>query len=279
MNWEQVYIKKGLKKIFCNQYITDKRAMNIIVTHTPIVCTYDLLKVYEPLTQHKVNVFAIDFSGTGKSEGDKNKFSRKSIIEDLDTVIEYIKENLSDDIYLYGSTGIGGVFAQYYVSERNNVKAFAQFACMRYKHTQELGYPLWLIRCVCPLLKVLPNIMLRFTPPKYNGVNAELDNAFYEVELKNKSSYNGKCSSKIMLAFLESAILRDSSLRKEIKIPTLVFKTRHDRYFPRNYFDKYYEGLLCEKKLVEIDDVHNSYYLHSEQFCEEVYNWFSMQHK
>jgi hypothetical protein len=93
MNWEHIKIPNGDTSIFCNTYITNKTAMNIIVTHTPIVSTLEMQQAYEPLIEFGVNVFAFDFSGTGKSDGKEKDFSRDSIVKDMNAVVEYIEKN------------------------------------------------------------------------------------------------------------------------------------------------------------------------------------------
>ncbi|MGL9730073.1 serine aminopeptidase domain-containing protein [Enterococcus sp. DIV0756] len=272
--WQDQYLDSQNGKIFLRSFIKDKKAKNILVSHTPVVSTSMISKVYEPLEKYNVNIFAFDFSGSGKSLGTRKWISKDSIIEDFDCVIRYITETFSNEIYLYGSTGIGGIFAQYYVCERNNVKAFAQFACLSYLETKGLGYPLPLVKMVCPILRGLPNIKMTMKAPKYNGYHAREDNQFYEDMLTINPNF-WKSDSKFLLTLLEMAVNKESSLRKEIRVPTLVFKTMHDRYFSIEHFDHYYEQLSCEKKLVEIEDTHNSYYNNSELFCENVYHWFN----
>lgn len=273
MAWEIVKIKNVNNDLFCNAYITGKSAMNIIVTHTPIITTLEMQKVYEPLIKKDVNIFAFDFSGTGKSAGEEKAFSRKSVVSDLNAVVEYIERNYSNDIHLYGSTGIGGMFAQYYVTTSKKIKSFAQFACVHYKNTAGIGYPYIVVKVLCDLLRVLPNFHFTMKPPRYEGYNKAEDDAYYE-RLEKEHPKIWKTSSKILLAMLECFAAKDSVVKSSVSVPTLVFKTLHDRYFPKKYFDMYFKSLTCEKKLVEINDVHNSYYLRSELFCEYAYNWF-----
>ncbi len=52
-----------------------------------------------------------------------------------------------------------------------------------------------------------------------------------------------------------SVVNESSELVNKITCPTPVPKTLHDRYFTHEHFDRYYESLHCEKKLVEINDV------------------------
>lgn len=273
MGWEYIEIPNGQTYLFCNAYITSKTAMNIVVTHTPIVTTLEMQQAYQPFEKYNVNIFAFDFSGTGKSGGKEIDFSRKSIVKDLDSIMDYIGINFSSNIHLYGNTGIGGMFAQYYVTKSIKVKSFAQFACVHYKNTAGIGYPYPLAKILWLFLKALPNVYFTMKPPKYQGHNQEQDNAFYErLEASHPDIW--KTSSKMLQAVLECFVAKDSEAKNSVAIPTLVFKTLHDRYFSQQYFDDYFKSLTCEKRLVEIDDVHNSYYLESDLFCKNVYEWF-----
>ena len=273
MSWQQFELFNGKHKLFCNSFITDASAMNIIMTHTPICSTLDIKAAYTPLTKYPVNIFTFDFSGTGRSEGSEKDFSLASIVNDLNTIVDYIEKHFSSNIHLYGNTGIGGMFAQYYVCSTNRIKSFAQFACVDYKNTAGIGYPYFATKLMSYLFKLLPNFHITLNPPKYTGFNCDKDNACYERLLKiNPNIF--KSSTKVMNAMLECFISPDSAIKNGITIPTLVFKTLHDRYFPQAYFDSYYAGLTCKKKLIEINNVHNSYYLQSDLFCDAVYHWF-----
>lgn len=274
MEWKHIQIPNGDINIFCDAYIADQYAMNVIVTHTPITSTLEVKPAYEPLTKYPVNIFAFDFSGTGKSGGYDKNFSLSSVVNDLNAIVNYIEENYSSSIHLYGNTGIGGMFAQYFVCTTNRIKSFAQFACVDYKNTAGVGYPYYGVKIMSWWLRHLPNFYITVKPPKYKGFNCAQDNGFYEKLLIGNPNLF-KSSTKIMNAMLECFVAPDSTIKNGVMIPTLVFKTLHDRYFSREYFDSYYSSLLCKKKLVEIDDIHNSYYFRSEEFCEAVYLWFS----
>lgn len=274
MKWEHIQIPRNETSLFCNAFITSKSAMNIIVTHTPIVTTLEMKKAYEPLSNRNVNIFAFDFSGTGKSGGEEKDFSRESIVKDLDSMVDYIENNYSDNIHLYGNTGIGGMFAQYYATISNKIKSFAQFACVHYKNTAGIGYPYPIVKILCNILKLLPNIHFTMKPPKYKGYHQEEDNAYY-IRLEEKYPHIWRTSSKVLQTMLECFVAKDSVVKDSVAVPTLVFKTLHDRYFSQEYFDEYFQSLTCEKKLVEVNDVHNSYYLDSELFCDNAFKWFA----
>lgn len=38
-------------------------------------------------------------------------------------------------------------------------------------------------------------------------------------------------------------------------------------------FDRYYNALTCEKRLVEIEDTHNSYFIAPKAFMKEIAEW------
>jgi len=277
MGWKHIEIPNGEASLFCNAFIKSKTAMNIIVTHTPIVTTLDVQPAYEPLAKYGVNIFAFDFSGTGKSGGSAKEFSRQSIVKDLDAVVDYVESNFSTNVHLYGNTGIGGMLAQYYAATSTRIKSFAQFACINHKDTAGgLGYPYPVVKMLCAVLGFLPQMRITLKPPKYSGYRHEEDNAFYE-ELMNRHPGVWKANTKMLKTLMECFVSKDSAARNSVAIPTLVFKVMHDRYFSPQYFDDYFQSLTCEKKLVEINGVHNSYYLDSELFCEYVYKWFSQK--
>ncbi len=272
MGWNEIIIEN---RIFCNNYISSKEAINVIVTHTPIFSTTYVQAAYEPLINYGVNVFAIDFSCTGSSKGSPKEFSLEKVVQDMRDVIAYIEENFSANIHVFGNTGIGGIFAQVAVCENHKVKSFAQFACANYKDTSILGMPLVVAKATCSVMKLVPNMNFSFKEPKYKGYRAKEDNEVYENLEKILPNFR-KCKMSIMSSFLECIVSDKSILRRGVQCPTLVFKTMHDRYFKTDYFDKYYNHLNCEKKLVEIEDVHNSYLIAPDVFCSQAVEWFKL---
>ena len=274
MSWNQIEIPNGETNIFCNAYITSKTAMNIIVTHTPICSATLLQQALDPLTRHDVNIFHFDFSATGKSGG--TKFSVETTVSDMNRVIDYIIKNFSDNVHLLGYTGIGGIFAQYTVHAGIDarIKSFAQFACVIHKDLSPMEKPIWLLKIMYGIAKLFPNAKITFDVPKFTGFHSDKDNAFYE-ELEKIAPGSMRTKLKLMSAMIGSAIFDNSVMQKPIMCPTLVFKVLHDRYFPVEYFDQYYATLTCEKKLVEVNDAHNSYYYNPALFCEPAYEWFA----
>jgi len=273
MLWQHIQIPNGEYGIFCNANIADKAAMNIICVHTPIITTLALHQAYEPFVQYGVNIFAIDFSGTGKSINGQ-KLTRESFVKDLDAVVDYIESNYSANIHLYGPTGIGGMFAQYYATTSTKIKSLAQFNCINYNKTAGMGYPLPVAKAVHFFLKLLPEMTMPYKPPKYKGPRHEEDDGFYVDMVAKYPSFKG-VSTKFLEIVLAFFVAKDSVAKHSVAIPTLVYKIPHDRFMMPKFFDDYFASLACEKKLVEIENgIHNSYFIDSEVFCKHAYEWF-----
>jgi len=274
MGWEHIQILNGETRLFCNANITGKDAMNIICVHTPIISTLAVQPAYEPFVKYGVNIFAIDFSGTGNSDGGGKMLTRNSFIKDMDSVVAYIESNYSSNIHLYGPTGIGGMFAQYYATTSTKLKSLAQFNCINYKKTSGMGYPLPVAKIMYFALKCLPNMTIPYKPPKYQGPRHEEDNGFYKDAMEKYPGFK-RVNTKFLEIVLAFFVAKDSAAKNSVAIPTLVYKIPHDRFMTPQFFDDYFQSLTCKKKLVEIKDgIHNSYLFDNEQFCKYAYEWF-----
>lgn len=279
--WKELFIRNiNGNALFVDHYYCSDDTPNIVYIQTPVTSVLEYKMCYEPLAQHGFNIFALDLSGIGKSEGNINEFSIETMESDIDSCIDYIKENFSHTIHIYGGTGTGGALAQFYVSHKNDVASFAQYGVAIYNDLSHMGMSVGLIKIMYPLLKVIrkimPNASFKLSLPKYNGKNAELENIYYENFMKTHPGiFNMKIS--LLLSYLGIFLEKDSSIQNSIKCPTLVFEALHDRYYPAEYYKNYYNSLTCEKKLYSIDDVHSSFVFHAEEVCSVVADWF-LQH-
>lgn len=269
--------KRGID-LHIRELLASKQAASIIFCCTPLVSVDALESCYRPLHESGFNIFAIDFAGMGKSGGDASDFTTGGIIDDFESLIIYIKGRTSGNIYLFADTGIGGIIGQYYICGKTEIKGFAQFAVGIYRDISALGMMPTAVALLClpfvkMLCKVAPKLCLTMKLPKYDGYNADLDNSFYAEQLeKNKDFF--RVSIHFARVLLEILVGKNSRLNQVVPIPTLVFKTTHDRYFPPAYFQQYFEALQCHKKLHVVEDVHNSCVLYPELFASEVADWF-----
>lgn len=279
--WNKIIIpnKKG-QQLFCRHYFTSIDAPNILYIQTPLplASVEGFMKnAYEPLSKYGFNIFAVDLAGIGKSEGSVRDFTPDSVISDLDSCVDYIKESYNGKVFLFGGTGIGGVWGQYYASYSDRLDAFAQYGVGIYEDLSPLGLPLWVAKLSYNMLKLISKIAhglcLDMKPPKYNGKNKEMDDHFYEMaSLENPQMFKPNISW--MVALFEIFVGKNSYLKDTPKCPVLVFEVLSDRYFPADYFKRHYDRLIVHKKLYSIDDIHNSYYFRADEVCEQVAKWF-----
>lgn len=277
--WNEISIpsKKG-QQLFCRHYFISIDAPNILYIQTPVASVAGLAKkAYEPLSKYGFNIFAVDLSGIGNSEGSINEFTALGVISDLDSCVDYVKENFSGKLFFFGGTGIGGIMGQYYASYSNRLDAFAQYGVGIYEDLSPIGLPLCIGKMACLMLKLLkkisPSLYFNMTPPKYYGKNKEQDDRLYEMALlENPQMF--KANINWLAAFMEILIGKNSYIKGDPKCPVLVFQTLSDRYFSADYFKRYYDKLACSKKLYVIDDIHNSYYFRADEICEQVAKWF-----
>lgn len=268
--------KRGLP-LHIHECITNPTASNVIFCCTPVISTVELQACYLPLHEMGFNVFALDFAGTGKSGGAPADFTTTGVIDDFDSLITHIKTKSTGNIYLFADGGIGGIIGQYYVSGKTPIQGFAQFAVALYRKTSSLGVPTPLAVLCLPIVKFLckiaPNMRLPMNPPKYTGYHAEEDDAFYNTQLEKSKDFF-RANIHFVRVLLEILVGKNSRLKQTPAIPTLLFKTMHDRYFPTHYFDDYFAQLQCPKKLHVVEDVHNSYALYPQEFATAVAEWF-----
>ncbi|SHK43304.1 serine aminopeptidase domain-containing protein [Paramaledivibacter caminithermalis] len=277
--WIEISISnhKG-QQLFCRHYFTSIDAPNVLYIQTPLGSVGGFTKkAYEPLSKYGFNIFAVDLAGIGKSEGSVSEFTANGVLSDLDSCINYIEENFNGKVFLFGGTGIGGIWGQYYASYSNRLDGFAQFAVGIYEDLSPLGLSLWAAKTVYNMMKLLkkiaPNLCINMKPPEYYGKNKEQDDYFYEMSLL-ENPHMFKPNINWMTALMEIFLGKNSYLKDTPKCPVLVFQTLSDRYFPAEYFEHYYDRLTCHKKLYSIDDVHNSYYFRADEVCEQVAKWF-----
>ncbi|SET61197.1 Lysophospholipase, alpha-beta hydrolase superfamily [Natronincola peptidivorans] len=269
--------KQDGKKIFVNIFEKDKKAPNVIYIQTPIASVVELKECYYHLSKYGLNVFALDLSGIGKSEGAVKDFDIKTIGEDIDACVEYIKREYNDVIHLFGGTGTGGILAQHYISGDNSLKSFAQFGLAIHKDISPMINPIVgkAIYLVTPVIKkVIPNLNIKMKPNKFSGKNADKENQWYkEVTKKGIMDINISVLHTLLKIFISDT----SNLKEKPSCPVLVFAPKHDRYFPMSYMEKYYNWLKEPKKIHVIDDAHLSFIWHSEEICEAASKWF-LQH-
>lgn len=281
MNFEEYIERKHYGRLFIRQTKQEATTIgNIIFCCTPVlsVSEKEIAQCYEPLTKYGFDVFAFDMYGTCRSDGKPSELSAQTILEDFETVVEYIRIRSNQPIFLFAGTGIGGIIGQAYASSSNRIRAFAQYGQVKYRDVSFcLKIPKPFITIVYRQLKglgtIFPKLRINFPLPEYSGYNAEKEKLLYESFQKINPNF-----FKMNICFINSLFYfmwdQQSPISKSLDIPTMVVGAKHDRYFPMEYTQSYYEELMGEKRIFFIDDCHSSYLFHSETIAKHVSQWF-----
>lgn len=273
--------KKNGDKLYINILENDIKAPNVIYIQTPTGSVAELKECYLSLSKYGLNVFALDLSGVGKSDGDMRDFSVKSLQEDIEACIEFISENYNDVIHLFGGTGTGGILGQYYASGNTAIKSFVQYGLAIHKDVSIFPNP-HLIKVSYGMLpwfkKVFPNLNLRFSPTKYNGKNADKENEWYEKQMKEKPESISMHIS-LMNTLCDIFLNNKSNIINKPSCPVLVFAPKHDRYYSFSYIERYYKWLDEPKEIYIIEDSHLSFIWHAEEICKAASEWFKKYSK
>jgi len=249
---------------------------NLVFCGTPGVRVSRFRPCYEPFPSMGFNVYALNFSGTGPDEGRTRNFSLDSVVGDLELLVDHIRGKSSQPIFLFGGTGAGGILAQHYASGPNRLSAFAQYGVCLGGDPSPLKYSPRLLSYAHRLMKIAQScahFSISLKAPAYSGFNADRENAFYE-ELARSDPEMFRAEISCLNALLSMFLGQSGRSEEDIRVPTLIFKILHDRYYPSKYFDRYFARLSCPKYMVEINDVHSSYFFHPQKIAKEAANWF-----
>jgi len=277
---KSIYIeKKNGNKLYVNILEKSQEAPNVIYIMTPMGDINKFKECYSPLVGYGCNVFALSLSGIGKSEGLMEHFSMDSITDDIDMLVDYIKENYSECLHMFGATGMGGILAQAYLGKSSDatdrIKSFTQTGVAIHGDMSIMpnsGIYKVLNKIIPFIFKVFPKFTIKFKIPKFSGVNAEKETEWYlEFQEENPGALD------MHIAFVKTLLgiffNSDSPIRNKVSYPTLVIIPEYDRYYYPSYVKQYYESLDNPKKIYTMDDSHLVFIWNSQEICREVSNW------
>lgn len=276
---EREIITNGMKN-FISVYEVDKNAPNIIFIMTPLGSVDDdyVKGFFKGLTGETCNVFALDFLGIGKSEGTAKDISIKNMECSVLSLIKFIKEKYNDNIHFYGGTGAGGIIGQAMVSNEQigkQIKSFIQYGVCIYKDTTTMGSS-GLFRVFYSILKILnpviPEFRIKFKVPPYDGFNAKEEAEWYEsVQKINRYAFDFKVS--LFKSLLDLFFDKKSNIKNEIGCPVLILAPKYDRYYYREYIDRYYNNIRSDKELYWINGSHISFDWLAQEINTKVLSW------
>lgn len=280
MKTNEIYLRTSSLNTFVKTFEVSKEATNIIFIITPIVSVSSplALEFMNGLINDKCNVFAMDFLGVGKSDGNSKDISYVNMKESLLKLIAYIKEHFNHNIHFYGGTGMGGILGQALCSDSkvsHDITSYIQYGVAIHNDLSIMGNNT-LLRLSYPLVSLMnrffPTSKLKFKIPKYNGFNAEKENEWYADVMKN---YPGAfdLSFSLMHTALKLLLDKNSPLKNNISCPVLVIASKHDRYYYNEYINRYYESLNEQKEIMWIENSHLSFYWDSMYINSKVIRW------
>ncbi len=281
MEYEKdVFINIEGKKNYIRVFEISKSAPNLIFIMTPIGSVGDNItdNFLKGLIHHSCNVFALDFLGIGRSEGSAKDISLNNMESSTLELINYIKTNYNDTIHFYGGTGLGGIIGQALVSSKNigkYITSFSQYGVSIYKDTTTMANTK-LLQTLYPLFKLLnkisPGSRMKFKIPSYNGVNAEKEEKWYRDVLHNDpKAFDFKIS--LFKVILDIFFSKKSPITNGINCNVFVLAPKYDRYYYRDYFNRYYENLNGPKEIFWIDGSHMSFDWKAEEINNKVLSW------
>ena len=268
------------KEMFVKLHEVSKDSPNIIFIITPIVSVDEKMSsaFMDGLTNHNCNIFAMDFLGIGKSEGNALDITYENMKESTIKLITYIKDNYNDNIHFYGGTGTGGIIGQALCSDEDisaYLSSFIQYGVGIYGDISIMGNTS-IIKIFYPLIKLLklaiPEKKIKFKIPKYEGYNSTKENQWYKDTM---FEYPGAfdMSYSLLNTLLKLFLDKKSKLRNELKCPVLVLASLHDRYYYKSYLEKHFESIKSEKKIIWYDDSHLSFYWNAKTINNDVIDW------
>lgn len=269
------------KKTYVKCLINDHKAPNVIFFMTPIGSVdHDIaVRNYRPIAENGFNVFAVDLPGIGNSS--KGKFTYENIKLAIQNVAEYIEKNFSKSIHLYGGTGTGGIIGQALASDKDLpiFKTYSQLGVANHGDLSVIGSS-FMLKLVFPILKIavkfFPQYRLKFKVPKYSGYNGEKENKWYQSMMEENPGIFD-LPLDVVYTLLWLLIAKASPIKGKPIIPTLVMATKYDRYYKKEYINKYYRSLKTDKKLYWIDDSHCVFVWNAGELGNQVTEWITFQ--
>lgn len=274
------YIKTSKLDTYVRIFEVSKQAENIIFIMTPIGTVKSSIvdNFLQGLTGNTCNVFALDFNGIGKSKGTGRDISLEQMRLTILSVIEFISENYNKKIHFYGGTGTGGILAQAltgFSEIGNRVKSLIQFGLGIHKDSTIMGNST-MLNISYQLMKLLNTFMpekrIGFNVPAYDGPYAEQENKWYaDVTKQDPKAFDFKLS--LFTTLLGLFFDKKSPLQNKVNIPTLVLAAKHDRYYYREYVERYFNELSCKKELHWIEGSHTCFDWKAEEINAHILEW------
>jgi alpha-beta hydrolase superfamily lysophospholipase len=228
------------------------------------------------------NVIAFDPRGHGKSGGTPGLYSIDELVQDTESVVQYVKKRWPNQkVFLSGSSQ-GGITAFYYSLKDTSIAGTIchNIADLSDSSSVELTRNPLLSRLVKPILPWVRSFLGKLSIP-----------LTYYLDLENEP-VQGFANAKQIL-YEDPFIHPNVSLKlihslsstppprpiEELKVPIFVLQAGDDQIFRLNYFQRIFDRLKVKKELKVYQGLpHYMIVDHVQHYIDDVENWIQSCH-
>jgi len=155
----------------------------------------------------------------------------------------------------------------------NRIQSFIQFGVYIKNDSTVLGKTSTL-RALHKVLGIVnifaPGSRVKFTVPEYEGLNSEKEAEWYKsIQEINPVAFDFKVALFKSLLDIFFSKKKNSS----IELPKFVIAPKYDRYYYREYINRYYNSINGKKELYWHEGSHISFDWDAEIINTKVLNW------
>ena len=272
----------GEPELDANLYIpeTNEKLPAVLMCHGFLSAKEELGDIPEQIAKQGYIVLTFDFSGHGKSQGDRGYIKSDTHLDDAERALKFLlsQPKVKDDIFAVVGHSLGTVATARLITEseigkkckscvllspvRKMEDSISKFELAAYQFVSNLAWPLLLItgkHIYLPYKYSAKDIYM-----SKDAIKKATDLKF----LQNKMSVNN-------YTYMISQIDNEKSARK-ITVPTLVAVANGDKLVPNSGSKIIFEAIKAEpKKYVEITNSGHSMMMDnsSDKVSDEIINW------
>ena len=259
-NYEEVLIPSSGTQIALSIWKSNSKT-NPNIVFIPGTMTHPLFysQFLNEICKKAYNVIGIHHISHGKSPREIKAFTIDHMIANVKDTITYVIENFNDNVGLMGSSQ-GGVLAISIAGLDDRIKAVVPHNILLTSLKESIklsSYPDWLVNFYKPIISLM-KLGARIMPKKQLTMDSYLDSdkVFSTKEWKDYFYTDPIGLTKYPISFLASLFASDMTHITDgsIKCPVVVWVSKGDPLFTKEYNDLVYEKIKCKtKEKVEFD--------------------------
>lgn len=259
-NYEEVLIQSSGTHIALSIWKSNSKN-NPNIVFIPGTMTHPLFysRFLNEICQNGYNVIGIHHLSHGKSPREIKTFTLDHMIENVKDTITYVIEKYNDNVGLMGSSQ-GGILSISVAGLDNRIKAVFPHNILLTSLKESITvtrFPGW-FKTFYNLIIGMMKLGAKIMPSKQLSMNFYLDSdkVFSSKEWKEYFYTDSIGITKYPISFLASLFASDMTHITDgsIKCPVVVFVSKGDPLFLKEYSDLVYEKIKCQdKEKVEFD--------------------------